>query len=53
MNLRERTAFFLIEHKRTFNQNPSKRSLMYHIKALQSRVDELEKIVKGGSCDRF
>lgn len=46
-NLRERTAFLLVEHKRVFNQNPSKRSLMGHIKELQVQVDELEKIVKG------
>ena len=47
-DLRKRTAFLLIEHKRVFNQNPSKRALMDHIKALQDRVDDLEKIVKGG-----
>ena len=47
-DLRKRTAFLLIEHKRVFNQNPSKRALMDHIKALQDRVDALEKIVKGG-----
>lgn len=47
-DLRKRTAFLLIEHKRVFNQNPSKRALMDHIKALQDRVDILEKIVEGG-----
>lgn len=45
--LRKRTAFLLIDHKRIFNQNPSKRALMDHIKALQYRVDELEKIAEG------
>ena len=47
-DLRKRTAFLLIDHRRVFNQNPSKRALMDHIKALQARVDELEIIVKGG-----
>lgn len=47
-NLRKRTTFLLIDHKRVFNQNPSKRALMDHIKELQARVDDLEKIVKGG-----
>ena len=46
-NLRKRTAFLLIDHRRIFNQNPSKRALMEHIKALQGRVDALEKIVEG------
>ena len=46
-DLRKRTAFLLIEHKRVFNQNPSKRDLMYHIRDLQNRVDTLEKIIKG------
>lgn len=45
--LRKRTAFLLIDHRRVFNQNPSKRALMDHIKALQDRVDVLEKIVEG------
>ena len=45
--LRKRTAFLLIDHKRIFNQNPSKRALMDHIIALQDRVDELEKIAEG------
>ena len=49
--LRKRTAFLLVEHKRVFNQNPSKRALMDHIKALQGRVDALEtEVVKGGVC---
>ena len=43
-DLRKRTAFLLIDHRRVFNQNPSKRALMDHIKALQDRVDILEKI---------
>ncbi|NLY14573.1 MAG: hypothetical protein GXZ10_13280 [Gammaproteobacteria bacterium] len=47
-DLRKRTAFLLIDHRRVFNQNPSKRALMDHIKLLQDRVDELEKIVEGG-----
>lgn len=47
-DLRKRTAFLLIEHKKVFNQNPAKLVLMDHIKALQHRVDELEKIVEGG-----
>lgn len=47
-NLRKRTAFLLVNHRRIFSQNPSKRSLMEHIKALQGRVDVLEKIVEGG-----
>ena len=46
--LRKRTAFLLIDHRRVFNQNPSKRALMDHIKALQERVDVLEIIVKQG-----
>lgn len=46
IDLRKRTAFLLIEHKRVFNQNPAKRDLMDHIKALQERVDTLEKIIK-------
>ena len=45
-DLRKRTAFLLIEHRRVFNQNPSKRALMDHIKALQDRVDTLEKLLK-------
>ena len=47
-DLRKRTAFLLIDHGRVFNQNPSKRALIDHIKALQERVDILEKSIKGG-----
>lgn len=47
-DLRKRTVFLLIEHRRVFNQKPSKRALMDHIKALQERVDVLEIIVKQG-----
>lgn len=46
--LRKRTAYLLIDHRRVFNQNPFKRALMDHIKALQDRVDVLEIIVKQG-----
>ena len=49
-DLRKITAFLLIDHRRVFNQNPSKRALMDHIKALQERVDALEKIVK--ECEK-
>ena len=47
-DLRKRTEFLLIDHRRVFNQNPSKRALMDHIKLLQDRVDALWIIVKGG-----
>jgi hypothetical protein len=47
-DLRKRTKYLLTEHKKVFNQNPAKKTLMDHIKLLQERVDTLEKIVEGG-----
>lgn len=40
--LRERTEYLLRRHRAVFHQNPSKKALMDHVKALQARADELE-----------
>lgn len=42
-DLKRKTMYLLIEHKKVFNQNPAKQDLMDHVKLLQDRVDTLEK----------